>query len=95
MDAFPITSEDPDVRQQFAENIFQILRPLSALEMPRGNRPTDGDSSECSALSDPFSDLDESYILLDQRKKVCIGQLGTAYFPPGYTCLFCVETRRG
>ncbi|XP_040166288.1 uncharacterized protein LOC120901961 [Anopheles arabiensis] len=69
MDAFPITSEDPDVRQQFAENIFQILRPLSALEMPRGNRPTDGDSSECSALSDPFSDLDESYILLDQRKK--------------------------
>uniref|UniRef100_A0A182PEQ0 Uncharacterized protein n=1 Tax=Anopheles epiroticus TaxID=199890 RepID=A0A182PEQ0_9DIPT len=69
MDAFPITSEDPDVRQRFAENIFQILRPLSALEMPRAHRPDDGDSSECSALSDPFSDLDESYILLDQRKK--------------------------
>uniref|UniRef100_A0A182N2G1 Uncharacterized protein n=1 Tax=Anopheles dirus TaxID=7168 RepID=A0A182N2G1_9DIPT len=71
MDAFPITSEDPDVRRQFAENIFQILRPLSASEMPRANRRPDGESeSECSALSDPFSDLDESYILLDQRKKV-------------------------
>ncbi|XP_050080863.1 uncharacterized protein LOC126568433 [Anopheles maculipalpis] len=70
MDGFPITSEDPDVRQQFAENIFQILRPLSALEIPpRANRREDEESSECSALSDPFSDLDESYILLDQRKK--------------------------
>uniref|UniRef100_A0A182YJB8 Uncharacterized protein n=1 Tax=Anopheles stephensi TaxID=30069 RepID=A0A182YJB8_ANOST len=70
MDDYPITSEDPDVRQQFAENIFQILRPLSASEMPpRTNRPLDEESSECSALSDPFSDLDESYILLDQRKK--------------------------
>ncbi|XP_049289922.1 uncharacterized protein LOC125767413 [Anopheles funestus] len=69
MDAYPITSEDPDVRQQFAENIFQILRPLTASEMPRANRPEDEESSECSALSDPFSDLDESYVLLDQRKK--------------------------
>uniref|UniRef100_A0A182QPG2 Uncharacterized protein n=1 Tax=Anopheles farauti TaxID=69004 RepID=A0A182QPG2_9DIPT len=69
MDAYPITSEDPDVRRQFAENIFQILRPLSASEMPRAIRRDDENSSECSALSDPFSDLDESYILLDQRKK--------------------------
>uniref|UniRef100_A0A182JBT5 Uncharacterized protein n=1 Tax=Anopheles atroparvus TaxID=41427 RepID=A0A182JBT5_ANOAO len=68
MDDYPITSEDPAVRRQFAENIFQILRPLSATEMPRSH-PVDGESSECSALSDPFSDLDESYILLDQRKK--------------------------
>ncbi|XP_053679188.1 uncharacterized protein LOC128730181 [Anopheles nili] len=70
MDAYPITSEDPDVRQKFAENIFQILRPLSVTEMPRtGSDQGDDESSECSALSDPFSDLDESYILLDQRKK--------------------------
>ncbi|XP_050089734.1 uncharacterized protein LOC126573947 [Anopheles aquasalis] len=73
MDAYPITSEDPVVRQKFAENIFQILRPLSASEMPRirpnVNGGSDGESSECSALSDPFSDLDESYIMLDQRKK--------------------------
>uniref|UniRef100_A0A182FUS1 Uncharacterized protein n=1 Tax=Anopheles albimanus TaxID=7167 RepID=A0A182FUS1_ANOAL len=71
MEAYPITSEDPVVRQKFAENIFQILRPLSASELPR-IRPNldDGESSECSALSDPFSDLDESYIMLDQRKKV-------------------------
>ncbi|XP_035794352.1 uncharacterized protein LOC118467685 [Anopheles albimanus] len=70
MEAYPITSEDPVVRQKFAENIFQILRPLSASELPR-IRPNldDGESSECSALSDPFSDLDESYIMLDQRKK--------------------------
>ncbi|XP_058126326.1 uncharacterized protein LOC131285594 [Anopheles ziemanni] len=68
MDDYPNTSEDPTVRRQFAENIFQILRPLSASEMPR-SCPVDGESSECSALSDPFSDLDESYVLLDQRKK--------------------------
>ncbi|XP_049539363.1 putative uncharacterized protein DDB_G0274435 [Anopheles darlingi] len=80
MEAYPNTSEDPVVRQKFAENIFQILRPLSASEMPRIRRrrpnddgdddDNDGESSECSALSDPFSDLDESYIMLDQRKKV-------------------------
>ncbi|XP_052861386.1 uncharacterized protein LOC128268363 [Anopheles cruzii] len=69
MDAYPITSEDPVVRRKFADSIFEILRPLTASEMPRSRTSTDDESSQCSALSDPFSDLDETYVMLDQRKK--------------------------
>ncbi|XP_053680195.1 uncharacterized protein LOC128731122 [Anopheles nili] len=65
------SSEDPEVRQAFSDSILHILRPLSVLEMLPGTSPhPDGDSSSSrSALSEPFSDLDDSYILLDQRKK--------------------------
>ncbi|XP_058117271.1 uncharacterized protein LOC131289020 [Anopheles ziemanni] len=72
------SSEDPEVRQAFSDSILHILRPLSVLEVASrvGSRQgkldrasPDGSDSTRSALSEPFSDLDESYILLDQRKK--------------------------
>lgn len=68
MEHFDNTSEDPVIRKRFADSILDILRPLTEAEMPKLH-PSD-DASEYSTLSDPFSDLDESYILLDQRKKV-------------------------
>lgn len=70
MENFQNTSEDPAIRKRFSENIMDILRPLSETEMPRLERQDDV-ASEYSTMSEPFSDLDESYILLDQRKKVC------------------------
>uniref|UniRef100_A0A182P7Z0 Uncharacterized protein n=1 Tax=Anopheles epiroticus TaxID=199890 RepID=A0A182P7Z0_9DIPT len=72
MDAYEATgsSEDPEVRQAFSDSILHILRPLSVLELPgAGSRCDNGSESTGSALSEPFSDLDDSYILLDQRKK--------------------------
>uniref|UniRef100_A0A182WE04 Uncharacterized protein n=1 Tax=Anopheles minimus TaxID=112268 RepID=A0A182WE04_9DIPT len=72
MDAYEATgsSEDPEVRQAFSDSILHILRPLSVLELPgMGSRCGNDSDSTRSALSEPFSDLDESYILLDQRKK--------------------------
>uniref|UniRef100_A0A182K7I0 Uncharacterized protein n=1 Tax=Anopheles christyi TaxID=43041 RepID=A0A182K7I0_9DIPT len=72
MDAYEATgsSEDPEVRQAFSDSILHILRPLSVLELPgMGSRCDNGSDSTDSALSEPFSDLDDSYILLDQRKK--------------------------
>lgn len=73
MDGYENTSEDPLIRKRFSDNILDILRPLSESEMPklRCGGAQDEHGSEYSALSEPFSDLDESYILLDQRKKVC------------------------
>lgn len=71
MDNFQNTSEDPAIRKRFSENIMDILRPLSRIEMPQLDSQDDA-ASEYSTLSEPFSDLDESYILLDQRKKVNI-----------------------
>ncbi|XP_062563884.1 uncharacterized protein LOC134226853 [Armigeres subalbatus] len=68
MDSFQNTSEDPAIRKKFSESIMDILRPLSEAEMPRPGNQDDA-ASEYSTLSEPFSDLDESYILLDQRKK--------------------------
>lgn len=68
MENFQNTSEDPMIRKRFSENIMDILRPLSEAEMPKLDR--EDVVSEYSTLSEPFSDLDESYILLDQRKKV-------------------------
>uniref|UniRef100_A0A182IM40 Uncharacterized protein n=1 Tax=Anopheles atroparvus TaxID=41427 RepID=A0A182IM40_ANOAO len=79
MDAQEVSgsSEDPEIRQAFSESILHLLRPLSVLEVSRGGSrqakldrasPGGSDSSR-NALSEPFSDLDESYILLDQRKK--------------------------
>uniref|UniRef100_A0A182N2T6 Uncharacterized protein n=1 Tax=Anopheles dirus TaxID=7168 RepID=A0A182N2T6_9DIPT len=75
-DAYEATgsSEDPEVRQAFSDSILHILRPLSVLELPGmssrlGKDTHSGSSSSSSSLSEPFSDLDESYILLDQRKK--------------------------
>uniref|UniRef100_A0A182R0Q6 Uncharacterized protein n=1 Tax=Anopheles farauti TaxID=69004 RepID=A0A182R0Q6_9DIPT len=75
MDAYEATgsSEDPEVRQAFSASILHILRPLSVLEIPgssaRRGQEEDTDSTASDGLSEPFSDLDESYILLDQRKK--------------------------
>ncbi|XP_035787101.1 uncharacterized protein LOC118464120 [Anopheles albimanus] len=66
------SSEDPEVRKAFSESILHLLRPLSALEMAGSEvQPARCDSaiSGRSGLSEPFSDLDESYILLDQRAK--------------------------
>ncbi|XP_050098200.1 uncharacterized protein LOC126579034 [Anopheles aquasalis] len=68
------SSEDPDVRKAFSESILHLLRPLSALEMAESvvQQPSsrcDSAISGRSGLSEPFSDLDESYILLDQRAK--------------------------
>ncbi|XP_065084034.1 uncharacterized protein LOC135706344 [Ochlerotatus camptorhynchus] len=67
MENFKNTSEDPMIRKRFSENIMDILRPLSEAEMPKLD--WEDAASEYSTLSEPFSDLDESYILLDQRKK--------------------------
>ncbi|XP_041783284.1 uncharacterized protein LOC121599501 [Anopheles merus] len=72
MDAYEATgsSEDPEVRQAFSDSILYILRPLSVMELPGiGSRRDNGCDATDSALSEPFSDLDDSYILLDQRKK--------------------------
>lgn len=75
MDAYEATgsSEDPEVRQAFSDSILHILRPLSVMELPGiGSRRDNGCDATDSALSEPFSDLDDSYILLDQRKKVSV-----------------------
>ncbi|XP_035892040.1 uncharacterized protein LOC118503175 [Anopheles stephensi] len=72
MDAYEAagSSEDPEVRQAFSDSILHILRPLSELELPGiDSRCENNSDSSRSALSEPFSDLDDSYILLDQRKK--------------------------
>ncbi|XP_055592857.1 uncharacterized protein LOC129744380 [Uranotaenia lowii] len=64
---FHHTSEDPLIRKRFSESILDILRPMTEAELPLLSR---ADAiSDYSTLSDPFSDLDESYILLDQREK--------------------------
>ncbi|XP_055627017.1 uncharacterized protein LOC129769036 [Toxorhynchites rutilus septentrionalis] len=74
MEHFDNTSEDPLIRKRFADSILDILRPLTEAELPILHH---GDNaSEYSVLSDPFSDLDESYILLDQRKKTPGGHEG-------------------
>ncbi|XP_062711906.1 uncharacterized protein LOC109399668 [Aedes albopictus] len=75
MENFQNTSEDAAIRKRFSENIMDILRPLSETEMPRLERQDDV-ASEYSTMSEPFSDLDESYILLDQRKKKSDGDTG-------------------
>ncbi|XP_058834707.1 uncharacterized protein LOC131691944 [Topomyia yanbarensis] len=67
MDGSSQTSKDPLIRKNFSQNILDILRPLSSTKMP-SFQPVDS-LSEHSELSEPFSDLDESYILLDQRKR--------------------------
>ena len=68
MENVETTSEDPEVRKKYADHIKNILRPLAEHEFPK---PLfDDNASVFSTLSEPFSDLDESYILLDQRKKV-------------------------
>ncbi|ETN67725.1 hypothetical protein AND_000477 [Anopheles darlingi] len=66
------SSENPEVRKAFSESILHLLRPLSALEMTGSEvqqARCDSAISGRSGLSEPFSDLDESYILLDQRAK--------------------------
>ncbi|XP_058054985.1 uncharacterized protein LOC131206417 [Anopheles bellator] len=64
------SSEDPEVRKAFSDGILHILRPLSSALDAASVRCDSGDSAgRRSAISEPFSDLDESYILLDQRAK--------------------------
>ncbi|XP_053689085.1 uncharacterized protein LOC128738179 [Sabethes cyaneus] len=63
-----ITSKDPFVRKEISENILNILQQFPASETPQF-QPNNSSESDYSALSEPFSDLDESYILLDQRKR--------------------------
>ncbi|XP_058456374.1 uncharacterized protein LOC131433793 [Malaya genurostris] len=61
-----ISSKDLVFRKRHSQSTLDILT-VSSMEAPKFN--TDDNVSEYSALSEPFSDLDESYILLDQRKR--------------------------